>query len=183
MAPAVAIDVAPNGAAEDLNLTEALSAGGGKVAVRILADDLLPIRGGAELVEGRAPAAMLPLLLALPPIAFAGLLMARRRADRFASDVGLRRRRGALRTALGAIGKRGELESRDASSVLRRYIGDRVGAEGQALTPRECAERLSALGASEGLVGDVRDAARALRSRRLRRRRQRGRCRRPSCAP
>ena len=156
LAPAVAIDVAPNGNDEDLNLTAALSAGGGKVAVRILANDLLPVRGGAELVEGRAPAATLPLLLALPPIAFAGLLLARRRADRFASDVGLRRRRGALRTALGAIGKRGELESRDASSVLRRYIGDRVGAEGQALTPRECAERLSARGASEGLVGDVR---------------------------
>ncbi len=58
--------------------------------------------------------------------------------------------------ALGAIGQRGELESRDASSVLRRYIGDRVGAEGQALTPRECAERLSARGASEALVGEVR---------------------------
>jgi hypothetical protein len=156
VAPALAIDVAPNGADEDLRLTEGMSPGAGKVAVRILANDLQPIRGGAELVKGRAPGAMLPLLLALPPIVFAGLLVARRRADRFASDVGLRRRRGALRTALGAIGKRRELESRDASSVLRRYIGDRVGAEGQALTPRECADRLSALGASEGLVGDVR---------------------------
>jgi hypothetical protein len=61
-----------------------------------------------------------------------------------------------MRTALGAIGRRDELESRDASSVLRRYVGDRLGAEGQALTPRECAERLAARGASEGLVGDVR---------------------------
>ena len=82
--------------------------------------------------------------------------MARRRSDRFASDAGLRRRRGALRTALAAIGKRGEIDSRDASSVLRRYIGDRVGAEGQALTPRECAERLAARGAGEASVGDVR---------------------------
>ena len=154
-APAVELEVAPN-AAEELRLTESLSPGGGKVAVRILADDLLPIRGGSELVEGRAPAGMLPLLLALPPIAFVALFMARRRSDRFASDVGLRRRRGALRTALAAIGKRGEIDSRDASSVLRRYIGDRVGAEGQALTPRECAERLAARGAGEALVCDVR---------------------------
>jgi hypothetical protein len=153
--PAVALDVAPSAGNEELNLTESLSPGGGKVAVRILADDLLPIRGGAELVAGRMPAALLALLVVAPPIAFVSLLVARRRADRFASDVGLRRRRGALRTAVAAIGKRGELESRDASSVLRRYIGDRVGAEGQALTSRECAERLSARGASDALVGDV----------------------------
>ncbi len=153
--PAVELEVAPN-AAEELRLTESLSPSGGKVAVRILADDLLPVRGGSELVEGRARAGMLPVLLALPPIAFVALFMARRRSDRFASDVGLRRRRGALRTALAAIGKRGEIDSRDASSVLRRYIGDRVGAEGQALTPRECAERLGARGAGEALVCDVR---------------------------
>jgi hypothetical protein len=156
VAPAVVLDVAPSAAAEELRLTESLSPGGGKVAVRILGDDLLPIRGGAELVAGRAPASLLALLMLLPPIAFAGLLLVRRRADRFASDAGLRRRRGAMRTALGAIGGRSELESRDASSVLRRYIGDRVGAEGQALTPRECSERLASRGASEALVRDVR---------------------------
>jgi hypothetical protein len=156
VAPAVVLDVVPSAAAEELKLTESLSPGSGKVAVRILGEDLLPIRGGAELVGGRTPGAVLAILLVLPPIAFGGLLAMRRRADRFASDVGLRRRRGAMRTALGAIGRRDELESRDASSVLRRYIGDRVGAEGQALTPRECAERLAARGASEVLVGDAR---------------------------
>jgi hypothetical protein len=156
VAPVVVLDVLPSADAEELKLTESFSSGSGKVAVRILGEDLLPIRGGAELVGGHTPRAVLPILLVLPPLAFAGLLVMRRRADRFASDSGLRRRRGAMRTALAAIGRRDQLESSDASSVLRRYIGDRVGAEGQALTPRECAQRLAARGASVTLVGDVR---------------------------
>ena len=115
-APVVALEVTPNPDAEDLNLTESYSPQSGKVAVTILADDLQPVRGGSELVAGRAPAALFPMLLALPPIAFAGLALARRRADRLASDVGLRRRRGALRGALQAIGRRRDLEPREASS-------------------------------------------------------------------
>jgi hypothetical protein len=156
VAPAVALDVVPNPAAEDLRLTESLSAGRGKVEVRILADDLLPIRGGRELLAGRPPTALLALLLALPPLVFTALLLTRRRAHRLASDVGLRRRRGALRGATAAIGRRQELEPREASVVLRRYIGDRVGAEGQALTARECADRLSAIGAGDPLVAEAR---------------------------
>jgi hypothetical protein len=151
---AIALDVVPGAGNEDLQLTESLSPGGGKVAVRILADDLLPIHRGVEIVGDDAMTALMPVLLAFPPLAYLALLVARRRAHRLASDVGLRRRRTALRRALGAMGG-AELGPRDASGILRRYIGDRVGAEGGALTARECVAWLEARGASAEMVAEV----------------------------
>jgi len=156
-APALALDVAPGSGVEDLRLTESMSSGAGKVAVRILADDVLPIHRGLEAAQPRPWSGAIPILLVLPPVAYAGLLAARRRADRQRTDVGLHRRRVALRRALAAIGRGGELEAREASGVLRRYVGDRIGAEGGALTARECADRLAARGAADDLVRRVGD--------------------------
>jgi hypothetical protein len=157
-APAIALDVVPGAGDEELRLTESMAGGSAKVAVRILGDDLLPIHPGLEIVEASPLTAALPVLLVAPPLAFLALLLVRRRADRLAGDQGLRRRRGALRRATKAIGAAGPtLAPREASAVLRRYVGDRVGAEGGALTPRECADRLEALGASPALVQETRE--------------------------
>ncbi|HVR30358.1 MAG TPA: BatD family protein [Thermoanaerobaculia bacterium] len=156
-APAVALEVAPGTGSEELRLTEAMSSSRGKVAVRILADDVLPIYSGLDPVEPRATAALLPILLAVPPLAYLGLLVARRRADRHASDAGLKRRRAALRVALREIRSGpAEIEPSLASGVLRRYAGDRLGAEGGAFTARECVERLAAAGVGDGLAAEVR---------------------------
>jgi len=152
--PAVTIEVRP-GSTEETALTESLEPVGGKVPVSILDNDLQPIHGGPEILARPMSGAVLSLLLAFPPLAFLGLVIARRRADRLATDVGWRRRRGALRTAMSTLGRREEVPPRDASGILRRYIGDRVAAAGQALTPRECVDRLGALGASEPLLADV----------------------------
>ena len=80
-ARAVALEVAPNPNAEDLRLTESYSPASGKVAVKILGEGLLPIRGGSELVGGRASKALFSWLLVLPPVAFLGLVAARIREN------------------------------------------------------------------------------------------------------
>jgi hypothetical protein len=157
----IVLQVQPAEGTEDLGLTESLAPSSGKVSVRIMADDILPVYKGLDAAEGRDFGSKRWLLAAgmlAPPVLFLGLAVGQRRQRRFALDANLRRRRDALRRALarlkeGATG--GETPADAASRCLREFIGDKLGLEGSALTPTEVDERLRGKGVEEALVAEA----------------------------
>lgn len=162
----IQLTVSPGDGEEDLGLTESLAPGTGKVAVKILADDILPIHRGLQALTSR-PLTLGPAggaggtfwlaLLVLPPLAFAGVYLDVRRRQRYAADAGLRRRREALRQALITL-RQAEHASepaaarRLASRALRQLIGDKLGVEGSALTAAETDDLLRRHGLPEELA-------------------------------
>ena len=83
---AIPLRVEPGEGQEDLNLTEAMTPTTGKVAVRILADDLLPIYRGLDVVqERRLQSWTVAFGLMAPALVFVGTLLVQRRRSRFAS--------------------------------------------------------------------------------------------------
>ena len=165
---ALTIDVRPAEGKEELMLTESIGGGGPKVAVRILADDLLPIRRGGEALRPTPLSGWRAWAwaggAAVPPAAFLALFAFRRRRERFALDADLRRRQGALRRASSEV-KRLEREragdpkalARHTSACLRGYVGDKLGLAGNALTPLEAHDALRESGASEATARRVRE--------------------------
>ncbi len=164
---AVTLSVQPAEGKEELRLTESVAPTTGKVAVRILADDILPIYKELDAVEAvsfghRADAPWLAGLLA-PPAAFFGLLFFERRRRHLEVNVGLVRRRTALRTALKGLGEvaaaakegRHQEAAELASRRLRSYVGDKVALEGSAFTPAEAGEQLARCGVEESLVRET----------------------------
>lgn len=151
---AIAMRVTPGEGKEELNLTESLAPTTGKVAVRILADDLLPIYKGFDAV--RTPSVrrrdrwLFGVGLVLPALIFTGTLAVQRRRERFARDLGLRRRHHALRRLRRDLKVANDPES--ASRCLRRYVGDKLGLEGSALTATEVDMRLREHGVEEDLA-------------------------------
>jgi BatD DUF11 like domain len=146
----ITLAVAPADGHEELRLTESIAPTTGKVAVKILADDILPLRKNLDALEapplGNHPSLALAAGLGLPPILYLALLAAVRRRRRFAQDSGLRRRREALKTAHRGLQEissgNATAAAQQASLCLRRYIGDKLGVEGSALTPAEARELL-----------------------------------------
>lgn len=158
---AIELAVSPADGQEDLRLTESVAPTTGKVAVKILADDILPLHKGLDAVDRRSFGSTVPTLmagLAAPALAFLGLFVAQRQRRRFALDSGLKRRKQALKMAhnnLRGIETGADGPSR-ASLGLRTYIGDKLNIEGSALTPREAQEELISRGVDNALAGEVR---------------------------
>ncbi len=159
------LDVTPADGEEELMLTESLAPTTGKVAVRILADDILPIRRTAAGMVSASPEgwrwwAWL-MSGAAPPVVYLALLSVHRRERRYAADRTLRRRQRALRDALSAAKKlsadAGPDAAAQASRLIRRYVGDKLGVEGAALTPVEVEEALVRAGVDEALARSCRD--------------------------
>lgn len=156
---AIDLDVLPGQASEELRLTESVAPSGGKVAVRILADDILPIRRGLDAVSGGPFAGLrggLWLALGLaPPLGFGALLARERRRHRSERDREIERRRNALKRAtaeieaLAAESGGNEALARRASLAVRTFVGDKLGAEGAALTPAEVEAMLVSAGVDE----------------------------------
>ena len=162
------LSVRPAEGKEELRLTESVAPTTGKVAVRILADDILPIYKDLDAIAGvpfghRADAPWLAGLLA-PPLAFFGLLFVDRRRRHLEDNVDLVRRRSALKKALKGLDEVAKTAAggghRDAavlaSRLLREYVGDKVGLEGSAFTPAEAGEQLSRSGVEASVVQETR---------------------------
>ena len=141
----------------------------GKVAVRILADDILPIYKELDAVTvtpfGHRPdGAWLAGLLA-PPAVFFGLFFVERRRRHLEVNVEAVRRRSALKKALKGLDEVGraaaEGRHRDAavaaSRRLREYVGDKVALEGSAFTPAEAGEQLARCGVEPSVVQETRE--------------------------
>ena len=159
------LDVAPAEGEEELMLTESLAPTTGKVAVRILADDILPIRRTAAGIVSADPRGWrLWIWIAcgvLPPVAYFVLLAYHRRERRYAADATLRRRQRALRDALSAARKlrsgTGPAAAAEVSRIVRRYVGDKLGIEGAALTPSEAESALVRAGVEADLADRCRE--------------------------
>ncbi len=164
----VALSVRPAEGKEELRLTESVAPTTGKVAVRILADDILPIYKDLDAVTvapfgHRADGAWLAGLLA-PPFAFCGLLFVERRRRHLEVNVEAVRRRSALKKALKGLdevataAKEGRHREAAvlASRRLREYVGDKVALEGSAFTPAEAGDQLARCGVEESVVRETR---------------------------
>lgn len=158
------LEVTPADGEEELMLTESLAPTTGKVAVRILADDILPIRRTAAGIVSASPQGWrLWIWLAcgtLPPLLYLALLAHHRRERRYAADTTLRRRQRALRDALSVAKKlrsaAGPDSAAEASRIVRRYVGDKLGLEGAALTPSEAEAALVRAGVDDALAARCR---------------------------
>jgi len=152
---------------EELRLTELVGPGTGKVAVKILADDILPIHRGLDGLRGGEPdrrvGFWIVIGLLVPPLAFLGLFVWQSRRMRFRQDAALRRRRNALRRAQARLremdsaaeeGRHGEAADL-ASRGLREYLGDMLNLEGAALTATEVEQRLRETGLTAELSSRV----------------------------
>jgi hypothetical protein len=151
---AIPLTVVPGQGKEDLNLTESLGPTTGKVAVRILADDLLPIYKGLDAARPSwvrsSDSWVFWAGLLLPALVFAATFLSQRRRERFALDTSLRRRHHALRQL--RKGLRSVESPESASLCLRQYIGDKLGLEGSALTPTEVDAQLRGRGVAEDVA-------------------------------
>ncbi len=165
----VTLSVLPAEGKEELRLTESVAPTTGKVAVRILADDILPIYKDLDAVATapfghRADGAWFAGLLA-PPFAFFGLLFVERRRRHLEFNVEAVRRRSALKKALKGLDEVAKIakdgQSREAAVLasrrLREYVGDKVALEGSALTPAEVGEQLNSCGVEDSVVGETRE--------------------------
>ena len=160
------LDVTPADGEEELMLTESLAPTTGKVAVRILADDILPVRRTAAGIVSAAPQGWRAWLWlaggVLPPMLYLILLTQYRRERRYAADRTLRGRQQALRRALAAAKKlpsgsgAAAAVAAEASRVLRSYVGDKLGIEGAALTPTEAETALVQAGVAPGVAAHCR---------------------------
>jgi len=163
----IPLSVSPAAGDEDLHLTESIAPNTGKVAVRILADDILPIYGELDAVSRSSDSRRSTLLFLLALMAPIGLYFSARfvqqRRRRMRHDLAFQRRRVALRRArreldrVAGIDPDPEAMAQSTSLCLRQYIGDKLGLEGGALTPSELDESLRAQGVGEALSSETRD--------------------------
>ena len=155
----IPVSVAPAEGEEELRLTEGTLSPVGKAAVQILNDDILPIRTDLSAAQSRSLGGLTAVALgaaaAAPPLLFSLILGATRRRQRLATDGSFRRSQQALRTAraeIAAIGEDSECKydaailAQRSSRCLRQFIGDKLGAEGGALTLPEVSELLAEAG-------------------------------------
>jgi hypothetical protein len=163
LAVAIDLEVLPPSSPEELGLTESLAPTTGKVMVRILADDILPIRRELDAVtDGGSRTGLRVGVLVTPPVAFLALFVFARRRRRLLADDGLRRRSRALPNARSRLAGASTLSSEELSLTLRHYVGDRIGTEGAALTAAECVDLIEAEGAELELVAEAGDLLRRL---------------------
>jgi len=161
--PTIALAVAPSDGKEELRHTEASSPTTGKVAVKILADDILPLHKNLDALKpaplGSRPSLGLAAGLGLPPLLYLIFMGAMRRRRKFAQDSGLRRRREAFKSARkdleGLSSTDKNAAAQQASLCLRRYIGDKLGLEGSALTATEVQHHLQGQGVENDLVQET----------------------------
>jgi hypothetical protein len=163
----IALTVSPGEGSEDLHLTESIAPSTGKVAVRILADDILPIYSELDAVSTPYSPRRSALLFVLVSVLPIGLYLTARAVQRhrwrLQHDIAFQRHRTAFRRARKQLRKMLDSESdpvrlgQSLSLCLREYIGDKLDQEGAALTPGELHERLEAHGVSEALAAETHD--------------------------
>ncbi len=174
--PPFDLEVLPSSGTEELKLTEMISPSNGKVAVKILGEDLLPPHEGLASLEPQSSTAATKSFglggFVLPGLLHIALLLTRKRKAALAGDIALRRRKSALTKAksrlkeLRALNpdhqKRELVES--ASRLLREYLGDMLNTEGTAMTAAESAELLNRLNLRKEIVSEVHDLLKTLES-------------------
>lgn len=166
----IPVSIAPAEGEEELRLTEGSLAPVGKAAVQILNDDILPISTDLSAAQSRSLGGLTAVALGAgalaPPLLFSLILAATRRRQRLATDGSYRRSQQALRAAraeVAAIAEDSECKydaavlAQRSSRCLRQYIGDKLDAEGGALTLPEVSELLARAGVDAATSRRVHD--------------------------
>ena len=156
----IPLEVLPSDGEEELRLTETLAPSTGKVAVRILAEDILPVYAGIDGIggAGRPTPVQLGAMLLGPLALYLAAFAAARRRHRFSQDRGLQRRRRALaraRRSLRHVGEGDGQATEALSRCVREFLGDKLDIEGIALTADEAREHLAASGLEAARVEEV----------------------------
>jgi hypothetical protein len=121
---------------------------------------LTPVEGGVSAIVAASPAlvadrgslvsvAVAIPIVALPPIACAGLALAIRRRERMLANPGALRARDAARRAREALGRG------DASDAIANYIAAKVHRPDGTMTRREISRAIEHAGGPEALVASV----------------------------
>jgi hypothetical protein len=147
-----ASDVIGGKAARSAGTTELTEVAGGILA-NYSGPELLASHGAFALTWAHAAAVM------VPPLAFVGVALGRRRALRLRDDRGYARRRSARRRALRRLREaRQEAPARQAEAAaltLREYVADRCNLPAGGLTGAEAVQRLRTAGVPSDLTEDV----------------------------
>ena len=157
----IPLQILPAEGQEELRLTETLAPSTGKVAVRILAEDILPVYAGIDGIgsRGRPTPTQLAAMLLPPPLLYLAAFAAARRRQRYRQDAGLERRRRALSRARRHLKRIGEARAgnptEELSRCLREFLGDKLDLEGVALTAAEARHHLAARGLPQERVDEV----------------------------
>jgi hypothetical protein len=157
----ISLQVLPAEGEEELRLTETLAPSTGKVAVRILADDILPVYAGIDGIggPGRPSPIELAAMLLVPLMLYLAALAAARRRRRYRQDAGLERRRRALARARRQLRRisaaSGPQATEELSRCVREFLGDKLGLEGVALTAAEARHHLASQGLEQGRIEAV----------------------------
>ena len=142
---------------EDLRLTESMTSNSGKVTVRVLADDILPIHRKLDALNNQGVSAKSTWffggLLLSPVLLFFGTTAFWRRRERYANDATWRRGRNALKNAMTTLGN--AVSAADVSRALRTYVGDKLDIEGGALTEEEARNLLLEASVPDSLVDEA----------------------------
>jgi hypothetical protein len=161
------LSILPAAGTEELRLTELLSPTIGKVAVKMIGEDLLPNHKGLESLQDHGAGSVALAFgvgsLCFPPVFFVGLVVSLRRKQRLESDVAFRRRQTGLKNAqarlkdlkraLHAGNTREAAET--ASRLLRDYLGDMLNLGGGALTGAEASVQLRQKGVTVTIAKEV----------------------------
>ncbi len=157
----IPLEVLPAEGQEELRLTETLAPSTGKVAVRILAEDILPVYAGIDGIggHGRPSSVQLATMLLSPLLLYLAALAAARRRHRYRQDAGLERRRRALARARRQLrhldAEASGSTTEEISRCVREYLGDKLGLEGIALTAADARSHLSSRGLEQDRVEEV----------------------------
>lgn len=133
-----------------------LESGTGGLMANHSIDEVLANRAGDPLSD--LPTLWWVVLLASGPLVFAGAAAVAYATRPTRAEQ--RRRARALALARKSLGG-GEPDAAAVSLAIRRYVGDRLGLEGPALTEVECVAELSQRGVDEQALAALRDSLRA----------------------
>jgi hypothetical protein len=124
-----------------------------KQRVQLVGKDILPISTDIYPMRDESFRPLTPLMLALllvPPFAFLGVFVFKKKRDKLSTDIGLMRsskamkqaRKGLEEAALLAQGPDNKNCLAQLSRTFKAYLGDKLNCAGEAMTPEEIKEAL-----------------------------------------
>jgi hypothetical protein len=124
-----------------------------KQNVQLVGKDILPIDTDVHAVKDETFRPLAPAVLAVllvPPLLFLGVLVAKRKRDKLAMDIGFARSTKAIKQARKGIDEAAVLAKgtdlkkccAHLSKTFKTYLGDKLNRTGEAMTPVELKEAL-----------------------------------------
>ena len=164
----IALTVEEGANAEPLHLVQGSGMAGTKKTIQVLGKDILPVHTGLGAARSQVLSGVglwaYTLGLLLPPAAFLGCLVWKRRRERLRNEVHILQRkaarknaRRALKEAHGLMGGSDDAELfRQLARAVKGLVGDKLTLSALACTPAEIHRTLRENGVEEPLADEVR---------------------------